>query len=105
MQVGIDSYSYHRRYGETRPGETPWGDPWPREPSPVVEHARSLDVDVLWVDGTTVESPDLVVPHPRMWERRFVLAPLRDLAPDLVSDEAVAATVGEVRRLGPLDTL
>ena len=46
---------------------------------------RTLDVDVLWVDGETVAEPDLVVPHPRMWERRFVLAPLRDLAPDLVS--------------------
>ena len=46
---------------------------------------RTLDVDVLWVDGETVDEPDLVVPHPRMWERRFVLAPLRDLAPDLVT--------------------
>ncbi len=37
---------------------------------------RTLDVDVLWVDGVTVDEPDLVVPHPRMWERRFVMAPL-----------------------------
>jgi 2-amino-4-hydroxy-6-hydroxymethyldihydropteridine diphosphokinase len=60
---------------------------------------RTLDVDVLWVDGTTVSDDDLEVPHPRMWERRFVLAPLRDLAPDLVSAEQVASAVGEVRRL------
>lgn len=60
---------------------------------------RTLDADVLWVEGAEVDEPDLVVPHPRMWERRFVLAPLRDLAPDLVSDEAVDAAVGEVRRL------
>lgn len=59
---------------------------------------RTLDVDVLWVDGEEVDEPDLVVPHPRLWERRFVLAPLRDLAPDLVSEAAVAAAVGEVRR-------
>ncbi len=51
---------------------------------------RTLDVDVLLVGDLHVDEPDLVVPHPRMWERRFVLAPLADLAG------------GEVRRLGPL---
>jgi 2-amino-4-hydroxy-6-hydroxymethyldihydropteridine diphosphokinase len=61
---------------------------------------RTLDVDVLWVDGATVDEPDLEVPHPRMWQRRFVLAPLRDLAPDLVSAEQVAAAEGDVRRVG-----
>lgn len=45
---------------------------------------RTLDVDVLLVGDLSVDEPDLVVPHPRMWERRFVLAPLSDLAPDLV---------------------
>lgn len=63
---------------------------------------RTLDVDLLWVDGVTVDESDLVVPHPRMWERRFVLAPLRELAPDLVTDAQVAAAGGEVRRLGPI---
>jgi 2-amino-4-hydroxy-6-hydroxymethyldihydropteridine diphosphokinase len=60
---------------------------------------RTLDVDVLWVDGAEVHDPDLEVPHPRMWERRFVLAPLRDLAPDLVSEAQLAAAEGEVRLL------
>jgi 2-amino-4-hydroxy-6-hydroxymethyldihydropteridine diphosphokinase len=45
---------------------------------------RTLDVDVLWIDGETVAEHDLVVPHPRMFERAFVLVPLRELAPDLV---------------------
>ena len=63
---------------------------------------RTLDVDVLWVDGETVDEPDLVVPHPRMWERRFVLAPLRDLAPDLVSADEIEAAEGDVRLVGPL---
>jgi 7,8-dihydro-6-hydroxymethylpterin-pyrophosphokinase len=40
-----------------------------------------------------------------MRERRFVLAPLADLAPDLVTDEEVAAAVGEVRRVGELAAL
>ena len=63
---------------------------------------RTLDVDVLWVDGEEVDEPDLVVPHPRLWARRFVLAPLRDLAPDLVSEAQVAEAEGEVRPVGDL---
>jgi 2-amino-4-hydroxy-6-hydroxymethyldihydropteridine diphosphokinase len=45
---------------------------------------RTLDVDVLLVGDSVVSEPDLVVPHPRMWERGFVLAPLHDVAPELV---------------------
>lgn len=63
---------------------------------------RTLDADVLLVGEEHVEEPDLIVPHPRMHERRFVLAPLADLAPDLVSAEALASAVGEVRRVGTL---
>jgi 2-amino-4-hydroxy-6-hydroxymethyldihydropteridine diphosphokinase len=63
---------------------------------------RTLDVDVLLVGDLVVDDPDLTVPHPRMWERRFVLAPLADLAPDLVSSEAVARAGGAVEQLGRL---
>jgi 2-amino-4-hydroxy-6-hydroxymethyldihydropteridine diphosphokinase len=67
--------------------------------------ARSLDVDVLLVGDLSVDEEGLVVPHPRLWERRFVLAPLAELAPDLVPAERLAAAAGEVRRtavgLGP----
>ncbi len=66
---------------------------------------RTLDVDVLWVEGQTVDEPDLQVPHPRMGERRFVLAPLADLAPDLVTSAQVGAAEGEVRCLGDLAAL
>jgi 2-amino-4-hydroxy-6-hydroxymethyldihydropteridine diphosphokinase len=45
---------------------------------------RTLDVDVLLVDDQRVDGPELTLPHPRMWERGFVLAPLRDVAPELV---------------------
>jgi len=45
---------------------------------------RTLDVDILLVDGLTVDLPNLQVPHPRMWERGFVLVPLGDLAPEMV---------------------
>jgi 2-amino-4-hydroxy-6-hydroxymethyldihydropteridine diphosphokinase len=45
---------------------------------------RTLDVDVLLVGDDRVDEPDLIVPHPRMWERHFVLAPLADVAENLV---------------------
>lgn len=63
---------------------------------------RTLDVDVLWVDGETVDEADLEVPHPRMWERRFVLAPLSELAPDVVPAGWEDTVPGDVDRLGPL---
>jgi len=47
--------------------------------------ARTLDVDVLLVGDERVDTPDLTVPHPRMWQRGFVLAPLADVAPGLVT--------------------
>ena len=63
---------------------------------------RTLDVDVLWVDDVTVDEPDLVVPHPRMFERAFVLMPLRDLAPDLIPSSWVDPPEHEVRLVGEL---
>ena len=72
-----------------------------------IEHwgPRTLDVDVLWVDGEEVDEPDLQVPHPRMFERAFVLVPLFDVAPDLVPDgpEGVSDGYGEIIPRGPLD--
>lgn len=46
---------------------------------------RTLDVDVLLIGDLVVTTEDLEVPHPRMWERTFVLAPLHDVAPDRVT--------------------
>jgi len=43
---------------------------------------RTLDVDLLLYGDESVNDPDLVVPHPRLAERRFVLEPLAELAPD-----------------------
>ncbi|MEM7093435.1 MAG: 2-amino-4-hydroxy-6-hydroxymethyldihydropteridine diphosphokinase [Actinomycetota bacterium] len=65
---------------------------------------RTLDVDVLWIDGETATDPDLVVPHPRMGDRAFVMVPLAEVAPDLVDGWTDPAT-GDVRRLGPLADL
>jgi 2-amino-4-hydroxy-6-hydroxymethyldihydropteridine diphosphokinase len=63
---------------------------------------RTLDADVLLVDGWQVDEPDLVVPHPRLWERRFVVQPLSDLAPDLITSGQLRASGGDVSCMGNL---
>jgi 2-amino-4-hydroxy-6-hydroxymethyldihydropteridine diphosphokinase len=72
---------------------------------------RVLDLDLLLLGAHRREGQRLTVPHPRMWERRFVLAPLEELAPDLrnpatgrtVSEELAAlADPHTVRRAGTL---
>ena len=63
---------------------------------------RTLDADVLWVEGWPVDDEDLIVPHPRLWERRFVVQPLADLAPDLVTSEQLRASGGRVVPVGSL---
>jgi 2-amino-4-hydroxy-6-hydroxymethyldihydropteridine diphosphokinase len=63
---------------------------------------RTLDADVLLVGDLVVDEADLIVPHPRMWERRFVLQPLSDLAPELVPVERLTAAGGKVACMGSL---
>lgn len=63
---------------------------------------RTLDVDIVWMEGVELSSERLTIPHPRWRERRFVLAPLRDLAPELVSEADVHMAHGTVAALGEL---
>jgi dihydroneopterin aldolase / 2-amino-4-hydroxy-6-hydroxymethyldihydropteridine diphosphokinase len=67
---------------------------------------RTLDVDLLFYDDVTITSPELTIPHPRFAERRFVLAPLNEVAPELCPahwDTTLAAD--DIRPLGPLADL
>ena len=59
---------------------------------------RTLDVDILLVDDLVVDEPDLIVPHPRIEERAFVLAPLADLDDSLVSPDRAEWARSQVRR-------
>ena len=61
---------------------------------------RTLDVDVLLVGEMRVNEADLEVPHPRMYERRFVVAPLADLAPELAPPGWETRLAGEVHPVG-----
>lgn len=65
--------------------------------------ARVLDLDLIVYGDLLSEQPELLLPHPRAWERAFVLAPLADLQPDLrhpVSGETVAEALARVRAAG-----
>jgi 2-amino-4-hydroxy-6-hydroxymethyldihydropteridine diphosphokinase len=60
-----------RRLGRDRRSERHWGP-------------RTCDLDILMIDEEVIETPELTVPHPQMHHRRFVLAPLAEIAPDAV---------------------
>jgi 2-amino-4-hydroxy-6-hydroxymethyldihydropteridine diphosphokinase len=46
--------------------------------------ARSIDIDILYFGGKELRDKDLVIPHPRIAERRFVLVPLSTLQPEMI---------------------
>jgi len=60
-----------RTFGRDRARERRWGP-------------RPLDIDLIAYDDVTLDAPDLTLPHPRLFERAFVLMPLSDIAPDRV---------------------
>jgi len=43
---------------------------------------RTIDLDILWIEGVVVHAPHLTVPHPRLTERAFAMLPLLDVVPD-----------------------
>ena len=66
---------------------------------------RTLDIDVLFAGDETSVDPEILLPHPRLYERAFVLVPLRELAPELVSDDQLKGGDGTVVVLGTLESL
>ncbi len=69
---------------------------------------RSIDIDILLFGTVSMQTPDLTIPHPRMLERRFVLEPLIEIAPDatnpvtgeLLSQKLALVQNQTVRKLG-----
>lgn len=46
--------------------------------------ARTMDIDILFFENQVISLPDLVIPHPKIQERRFVLEPLNEIEPDFI---------------------
>ena len=63
---------------------------------------RTLDVDIIWMEGVTMNDERLTIPHPRWRERKFVLVPLRELAPELVTATDIDMADGRVWPVEPL---
>ncbi|MCX5519930.1 2-amino-4-hydroxy-6-hydroxymethyldihydropteridine diphosphokinase [Kaistia defluvii] len=69
---------------------------------------RTLDMDVLLYGDESIDEEGLIVPHPRMAERAFVLVPLAEIAPDLrIGGRAIRELLGgvetdDIRKIGPL---
>lgn len=55
-----------------------------RKANPQRNAPRVIDVDILYLGEERCNTPNLILPHPRLHERRFVLQPLADIRPDLV---------------------
>ncbi len=62
-------HKIEKKFGRDRASEARWGP-------------RTLDLDMLAYEDMTIEKPELTLPHPRMFQRAFVLMPLCEIAPD-----------------------
>ena len=70
-------HKIEKKFGRDRAKEHRWGP-------------RTLDLDLIAYDDASINQPDLTLPHPRLFERAFVLVPLAEIVPDrLISGRAV----------------
>ena len=84
-------FTLHRiekKFGRDRPNEKRWGP-------------RPLDLDLIAYDDVLIQKPELTLPHPRLFERAFVLVPLAEIAPDrLIAGQRVAAALARLSTEG-----
>ena len=62
---------------------------------PYLNAPRTLDLDILLYGDAHIQTETLTIPHPRMWQRAFVLVPLAEIAPGLVSAEQLEVVKGQ----------
>ncbi len=76
------------KFGRDRVKERRWGP-------------RTLDLDLIAYDDVSIEKPELTLPHPRWFERAFVLVPLIEIAPDrLIAGRSVASALAKLSTEG-----
>jgi 2-amino-4-hydroxy-6-hydroxymethyldihydropteridine diphosphokinase len=71
----LQSLAIERELGRIRPDPQRWGP-------------RTIDLDILWIDGEVVREPGLSVPHPRLRDRPFAVRPLLDVVPDAMDPQS-----------------
>jgi 2-amino-4-hydroxy-6-hydroxymethyldihydropteridine diphosphokinase len=77
-----------QKFGRDRSKEERWGP-------------RTLDLDLIAYDDVSLQRPELTLPHPRLFERAFVLAPLVEIAPDrLIAGRSIRAALEELSTEG-----
>ncbi len=87
-------HKIEKKFGRDRANERRWGP-------------RTLDLDLLSYDDGVINRPDLTLPHPRLFERAFVLVPLVEIRPDgtiggrSLKDALAALPTGGIERLPP----
>lgn len=95
IETGLDPhallFTLHRieqKFGRDRSHEQRWGP-------------RTLDLDLIAYDDVSLQKPELTLPHPRLFERAFVLVPLVEIAPDrLIAGRSIAAALAQLPTLG-----
>ena len=103
IETGLDPhallFSLHKvekKFGRDRDNETRWGP-------------RTLDLDLIAYDDVRIDKPELTLPHPRLFERAFVLVPLAEIAPERViagrrvADALARLSTEGIQRLPDLD--
>jgi 2-amino-4-hydroxy-6-hydroxymethyldihydropteridine diphosphokinase len=76
------------KLGRDRASERRWGP-------------RTLDLDLIAYDDVSVQRPELTLPHPRLFERAFVLVPLAEIAPDrVIAGRSVADALARLSTVG-----
>lgn len=85
-------HKIEKKFDRDRTKETRWGP-------------RTLDLDIIAYDDVKLDKPELTLPHPRLFERAFVLVPLAEIAPDRViggrkvADALAAVSTAGIERL------
>ncbi len=81
-------HKVEQKFGRDRAQEQRWGP-------------RTLDLDLIAYDDVAIDKPELTLPHPRLFERAFVLVPLAEIAPDrMIGGRRVAEALADLSTEG-----
>jgi 2-amino-4-hydroxy-6-hydroxymethyldihydropteridine diphosphokinase len=81
-------HKIEQKFGRDRAHEAHWGP-------------RTLDLDLIAYDDLSIDKPELTLPHPRLFDRAFVLVPLAEIAPDrVIAGRSVKAALAQVSTEG-----